>query len=292
MHLDRTKQWTLKHPLNFEGVGLHSGAPVGMTLRPAPEDFGLHFVRSDLMGAPAIPALAEYVVDTRLSTTLGVGSTRISTVEHLMAALWMLGISNLEIRIDGPELPILDGSALPYVQAILEVGRREQDASRARMTFDHRLEVDRGDRSVLFQPSSSNRPEITYIVDYHHPHIGPQLFEEILEEERFVTAIAPARTFCLLSDVEAMRKAGLAQGGSLDNAVVIAEDGPLSALRFKDECVRHKVLDLIGDLALTGLDWVGAVVAVKAGHPLHVALARELRAHVFASEHPHAISIA
>lgn len=289
MRLDRTKQWTLKRSIAFEGIGLHSGAMVRMTLRPAPEGFGVRFVRSDLLGAPAVPALAEYVVDTRLSTTLGHGMARISTVEHLMAALWMLGVSNLEILVDGPELPILDGSALPYAGGILEVGRREQAARRPRFLFDHRLEVDQGDRSVLFQPSPSRLPEVTYIIDYGHPHVGPQLFEGHLDEERFVREIAPARTFCLLSEVEAMRKAGLAKGGSLDNAVVIGDEGPLNALRFPDECVRHKVLDLIGDLALTGLDWVGAVVAAKAGHPLHVALARDLRVLALSPENSNAI---
>lgn len=289
MRLDRTKQWTLKRSIVLDGVGLHSGSRVRMTLLPAPDDFGLRFVRSDLTGSPAVPALAEYVVDTRLSTTLGQGSARVRTVEHLMAALWMLGISNLEIKVDGPELPILDGSALPYVQAIMEAGRLEQGARRACLEFGHRLEIDHGDRSVLFQPSSSNRPEITYVIDYGHPHVGQQLFEDTLDEERFVRDIAPARTFCLLSEVEAMRKAGLAKGGSLENAVVIGNEGPLNPLRFPDECVRHKVLDLIGDLALTGLDWVGSVVAAKAGHPLHVALACEMRAKALTPENNSAI---
>lgn len=289
MRLDRTKQWTLTRSIAFEGVGLHSGAMVRMTLRPAPEGFGVRFVRSDLPGSSAVPALAEYVVDTRLSTTLGAGPVRISTVEHLMAAVWMLGISNLEVLVDGPELPILDGSALPYTEGILDVGRKEQAARRHQALIDHRLEVDQGDRSVLFQPSPHDLPDVTYIVDYGHPHVGPQLFEGPLDEDRFVAEIAPARTFCLLSEVEAMRKLGLARGGSLENAVVIGDEGPLNALRFPDECVRHKVLDLLGDLALTGLDWVGAVVAAKGGHSLHVALARDLRSIALSPENNNAI---
>lgn len=275
--LDRRFQWTLARPVPFEGIGLHSGAKVRMTVRPAEAHTGIRFERTDCPGSRAIPALAEYVVDTTLSTTLGLDGVRVGTVEHLMSALWALGVCNAVVGLDGPELPVLDGSAEPYVRAVLHAGRRTQEALRPVIRLDDTIEVTQGDRSVIYQPSASGEPDVTCIVDYSHPHAGPQLFEGSVGEDHFVRTIAPARTFCFLSEVEAMRRVGLAKGGSLDNAVVISDDGPMVPLRFVDECVRHKVLDLLGDLALTGFDWVGSVVAVKAGHPLHVAMAQELR---------------
>lgn len=277
MPLDRRRQWTLACPVTFEGVGLHSGAKVRMTVRPAAEHSGIRFFRSDRPGSPMIPALAEYVVETTLSTTLGLGDVRVGTVEHLMAALWGMGLTNAEVHVDAAELPVMDGSSLPYVQGFLAAGRVEQRAERRVVALQDKIEVTRGDRSVLYQPSGGHGPEVTCVVDYRHPHAGPQLFEGTVDEPCFVHEIAAARTFCLYSEVEAMRAAGLVKGGSLENAVVIADEGPLSPLRFANECVRHKVLDLVGDLALCGFDWVGSVVAAKAGHPLHVALALEIR---------------
>lgn len=278
--LDRRRQWTLACPVTFEGIGLHSGAKVRMTVRPAAEHAGIRFVRTDRPGSPVIPALAEYVVETTLSTTLGVGGVRVGTIEHLMAALWGLGITNAEVHVDAAELPVMDGSSLPYVEGFLAAGRVEQRANRVVIALEDKIEVQKGDRSVLYQPGTGHGPEVTCVVDYRHPHAGPQLFEGTLDEPAFVHEIAAARTFCLYSEVEAMRKAGLVKGGTLENAVVIADEGPLTPLRFANECVRHKVLDLVGDLALCGFDWVGSVVAAKAGHPLHVALALELRRRV------------
>lgn len=285
MTLDPQAQWTLARSTELEGVGLHSGAPVRLVLTPAPAHAGIRFVRTDLPGMPSIPALAEYVVDTTLSTTLGFAddrAVRVQTVEHLMASLFGLGITNANILIDGPELPALDGSALPFVRAILEAGRLSQDAPRSVIAPSDRIEIDAGDRSVLYQPISEQL-ELTYVVDYGHPLAGPQLFEGCVDEARFIQDIAPARTFCLLSEVERMREAGLAKGGTTENAVVIAEDRYLTPLRYPDEFVRHKVLDLLGDLALCGFSLKGQVVAAKAGHALHVGLAGELRRRVTAT---------
>lgn len=278
--LDRRRQWTLACPVKFEGVGLHSGTKVRMTVRPAPDNAGIRFQRTDRPGSPLIPALAEYVVETTLSTTLGIGDVKVGTIEHLMAALWAMGICNAVVEVDAAELPVMDGSSLPYVDGFLAAGRVEQRAMRRIIALDDKIEVQRGDRSVIYQPGTGSGPEVTCVVDYRHPHAGPQLFEGTLDERCFINEIAAARTFCLYSEVEAMRAAGLVKGGTLDNAVVIADEGPLTPLRFDNECVRHKVLDLVGDLALTGFEWVGSIVAAKAGHPLHVALALELRRRV------------
>ncbi len=275
MSLDPASQWTLARSFELEGVGLHSGKAVQLSLHPAPPNTGIRFIRCDLPGHPEIPALAEFVVETTLSTTLGIGEAKVQTVEHLMAALWSLGIANAYVVVDGPEMPVLDGSARIYVDSIHQAGRVIQDAPRSILEFDAKIELDWGEKSIFVQPAP--RPEVTYVVDYGHPLAGPQLFEGPLSEAAFETDIAAARTFCLLSEVEAMRKMGLAKGGTTENAVVIADYRYLSPLRYPDEFVRHKVLDLIGDLALTGSWWVGQVVAVKAGHALHVALARKLR---------------
>lgn len=286
MSLDPSLQWTLARSFELEGVGLHSGRSIQLALHPASENTGIRFVRSDLPGAPEIPALAEYVVETTLSTTLGIGDAKVQTVEHLMAALWSMGIANAYVVVDGAEMPALDGSARVYVDAIRRAGRVEQRAPRPIMELDAKIEIDWGEKSVFVQPAP--RPEITYVVDYGHPLAGPQLFEGPVTEAVFEQEIAAARTFCLLSEVEAMRKMGLAQGGTTENAVVIADYRYLTPLRYPDEFVRHKVLDLLGDLALTGTWWVGQVVAVKAGHALHVALARKLRERALSrKEKPH-----
>jgi UDP-3-O-acyl N-acetylglucosamine deacetylase len=275
MSLDPASQWTLARSFELEGVGLHSGKAVHLTLHPAPEHTGIRFVRSDLPGQPEIPALAEFVVETTLSTTLGIGNAKVQTVEHLMAALWSLGIANAYVVVDGAEMPALDGSARVYVDSIHQAGRLNQDAERSILEFDAKIELDWGEKSIFVQPSP--RTEVTYVVDYGHPLAGPQLFEGPISEAVFEQELASARTFCLLSEVEAMRKMGLAKGGTPENAVVIADYRYLTPLRFPNEFVRHKVLDLLGDLALTGSWWVGQVVAAKAGHALHVALARKLR---------------
>lgn len=270
-----SQPWTLATPLTFEGVGLHSGRPVTLRLQPAPAGHGYVFHRVDLPGSDAIPARVANVVETRLSTTLAVGAARVQTVEHVLAALWGLGISDARLEIDGPELPVLDGSALPYVEAIRETGVRVLDGRRPMLALPS-LGVSDGDKLVAAAPDTACR--VTCAVDYGHPLAGPMLYTTELSPAVFAAELAPARTFCLLREVEAMWAAGLAKGGSVENALVIGDDGYTTPPRFADEPARHKALDLIGDLALLGVFWRGHVVASRAGHALHVRWASQLAA--------------
>jgi UDP-3-O-[3-hydroxymyristoyl] N-acetylglucosamine deacetylase len=283
--------WTLAAPITMEGVGLHSGRPALVRLVPAPAGHGLVFHRVDLPGSPAIPARAELVTETLLSTTLAVedapmapqgalgfgtlaGSfTRVQTVEHLLAALWGMGVSDARIEVDGPEVPVLDGSARPYVEAILKTGVTVLEGTRLVLPLPQAGRVD-GEKAISVVPDTACR--ITCVVDYGHPLAGPQIFQITLTPATFASEIAGARTFGFLRDVEAMRAHGLAKGGSVENAVVIGEDTYSSPLRFADELVRHKALDLIGDFALLGAHWTGHVLVVKGGHKLHNELARDL----------------
>ena len=279
-NLDPTKQWTLKEPISFAGVGLHGGDPVGVCVMPAPPGHGLVFSRVDLPGRPRVPALAEYVSDTTLSTTLMRGKASVRTVEHLLGALHGLGISNALMAVDGAEIPALDGSAEAFVRALMQTGRVSQDIERTIVSIDDRLEIDSGDRSVIYQPAEE--AYVTYVVDYGHRLAGTQCWEGSITPPVVKRDLAPARTFCLLSDAERMRAAGLARGGTFENSVVVLDNGYSSPLRYPDEFVRHKVLDLLGDLALVGATWHGQVVAVKAGHSLHVELAGRLRSQAIA----------
>lgn len=267
--------WTLATPLDFEGVGVHSGLPARIRLIPAPAAHGVVFHRVDLPGAPALPARADLVGHTVMSTTLGFDGAAVHTIEHLLAALYGLGVSDVRIEVDGPEVPILDGSALPFVTAIREAGVRVHAAARPTVALPLAGLAD-GDKTLTVVPG--DRMEVSYAVDFGHPLAGPQLFHAAITPAYFASEIAPARTFGFLRDVEAMRAAGLARGGSVENAIVIMDDAYSSPLRFPDELVRHKVLDLIGDLALLGGFWTGHVTAVKAGHKLHNRLARQVLA--------------
>lgn len=281
-NLDPSKQWTIRQPLSFTGVGLHSGEPAGLRVLPAPPNHGIVFSRVDLPGRPRVPALVEYVSDTTLSTSLARGRASVRTIEHLLAALAGMGVTSALVAVDGPEIPAMDGSALAFTRAIAEAGRVALPAERAVIPVPERFEIDLGDRSLLCQPG--DHAAVTYVVDYGHPLAGVECWEGSLNPAVFKRDLAPARTFCLLAEAERMRAMGLARGGSFDNAVVVLEDGYSSALRFDDEFVRHKVLDLVGDLALAGAQWRGQVVAVKAGHPLHVQLAARLRQYVLAEQ--------
>ncbi|HET6278938.1 MAG TPA: UDP-3-O-acyl-N-acetylglucosamine deacetylase [Candidatus Polarisedimenticolia bacterium] len=269
-------QRTIADAVDIEGAGLHSGAPARLRILPAEPDAGISFVRRDL-GGITIPAAHRYLQDSSYATTLGRDSAAVATVEHLLSALHGVGIDNATIEVDGPEIPILDGSALPFVEAMHAAGRRRQRARRRYLGLQTPISIRRGDRTILALPSNELR--ITYAIDFPHSAIGYQVWSARLDRSSFATAIAPARTFCLLRDVEAMQKAGLALGGSLDNAVVVGDDGVLNeSLRFPDECVRHKVLDLIGDLALLGMPLRAHVIAFKGGHGTHAELVGALLA--------------
>jgi UDP-3-O-[3-hydroxymyristoyl] N-acetylglucosamine deacetylase len=268
------RQRTLQHRATLEGVGLHSGAPVRLTLCPAPQDSGIVFERIDLMPRVEIPALAEYVVDTTLNTSLGKGGARIGTVEHLMAALVGCGIDNARIEVEGPEVPILDGSSAPFVQLVREAGIKQQRVTRRYLHVKRPITVQEGDKLVRLVPA--RRFSIRCTIDFKHPLISDQRYELELSEKAFQKEIARARTFGFKRDVERLHAAGLARGGSLENAVVVDDFHILNpeGLRFPDEFVRHKILDAVGDLALAGMPVIGRLEAVKSGHAMNHALVR------------------
>jgi UDP-3-O-[3-hydroxymyristoyl] N-acetylglucosamine deacetylase len=245
-----------------------------LRIRPARSYSGIVFVRTDL-GGVEIPATLDYLHGSSYATTLACGNIRIATVEHLLSALGGLGIDNARVELDGPEVPILDGSASPFVEAIHARGIRSLNAPRRYLTLTKPIAVKRGDKEILALPA--NRLEATYAIDFPHPAIGYQAATAMITAESYVSSIASSRTFCLLRDVQALRRAGLARGGSLNNALVVDDDGIMNEdLRFPDEFVRHKILDLIGDLGLLGAPLRAHVIAFKGGHALHTALIEQI----------------
>jgi UDP-3-O-[3-hydroxymyristoyl] N-acetylglucosamine deacetylase len=281
---DSPEQATLASSVARQGVALHSGATTAVTLNPAEPGQGRYFVRTDLPGQPVIPASLEAVNPTMLSTELRQGEASVRTVEHLLAALTGLGIDNVRIDIAGPELPLLDGSALGWVEAIHQAGRRPQGVPRSVAHLSRPVNVHHGDAFVAAFPAPTTR--LTYGIDFEVAAIGNQWFSwspgnnpgsDPFGPEGFATVVAPARTFGLAHQVEQLRASGLIQGGSLDNALVCGEEGWLNPpLRFDNEPARHKMLDLIGDLSLLGSLPVAHVVAYKASHRLHGELAAAL----------------
>lgn len=242
---------------------------MNLTLRPAPPGHGVVFVRTDLSAPITIPARAEYVVDTALATTIGRSSIRVGTVEHVLAALSGLGVDNARIELDGPEVPIMDGSAAPFTYLIRTAGIRIQSEPKSFLVIRKPVSVVEGEKEASLRPSS--RYKIDCTIDFRHPLISDQSFAMEFSDRVFTREIARARTFGFLRDVEMLQKVGLAKGGSLDNAIVVDEFAILNpdGLRFPDEFVRHKVLDAMGDLALFGYPVIGHLSVVKAGHALH-----------------------
>jgi UDP-3-O-[3-hydroxymyristoyl] N-acetylglucosamine deacetylase len=268
-------QTTLKTSVSIEGVGLHSGHPVRTVFRPAPAGQGIVFRRMDRQGA-AIPARVESASTFDYATTLSAGGVSVGTVEHVLSAAFGEGLDNCSIELDGPEVPILDGSALPFVRLFHAAGFERLDVPVTKLGVAEPVEVSRDGRGVSFQPDGPGLT-ITYEIDFRHPVVGRQELTVAVKPEEYSTRIAPARTFGFAREVEALRSRGLARGGSLQNAVVLDESGILSGpLRFRDEFVRHKILDLIGDLALLGAVLDGHIHARKAGHALHIEFARAL----------------
>ncbi len=263
-------QTTLRDRFVFEGVGLHTGAPCRIDVLPAPPNAGLRFVA----GGVEIPALAEYVVETARATVLGRNGVTISTVEHVLAALFGMGVSNAEIRVEGPEIPVADGSAKLFVDAIERAGVAPQNEVRDSFVPVAPSFVRDGDRSVIVLPSAHFR--VRFIADFAPP-IGTQYFDGEMTPELFREEIASARTFGYLHEVEALLERGLAKGGTLENALVFAPDGPMQEMRWENEPVRHKVLDLLGDFALLGAYPQCEIVAIKSGHKLHCIATNELR---------------
>jgi len=264
-------QATLRDSFHFQGIGLHTGEPASIEVRPAQPDSGYSFV----LDGRRFEAVVDRVVDTARATVLGSDGLRVSTTEHLLSALFAMGVSNAEIHVVGPEIPACDGSAAEFTAAIDSCGLAPQSRPRPTLSLDRPAYVRSGERMIAAFPSSEF--SVRFVADFPAP-VGTQYFCGTVEPDRYRSEIAAARTFGYLHEIEALRARGLARGGSLDNALVFGPDGPLQPLRWPDEAVRHKVLDLIGDLALLGAWPKCEIVAIKSGHELHAALARELRA--------------
>ncbi len=274
------KQRTLKKTIKTTGVGLHTGVRVELALLPAPVDTGIVFSRIDLPQRVRIPAVATNVGDTRLSSTLTFAGGSVSTVEHLMSALAGLGIDNLLVEVAGPEVPIMDGSASPFVFLLQSAGIVEQRAPKRYLRVTMPIEVRDGDKWARFDPFDGFRLDFT--IDFPHPVFGSENRQVIVDfaHVSYVKEVARARTFGFMQDVEAMRAAGLGLGGSLQNAIVLDEFKVLNqdGLRYDNEFVRHKVLDAIGDLYLLGAPLIGQYTAYKSGHGLNNLIARQLLA--------------
>ena len=269
------RRQTLASEVVLEGIGLHSGKPVRMRLLPAEASTGITFVRTDA-GGVRIPATLEHAGPSFYATVLRRGEFKISTIEHLMAALYALQVDDLLVELDGPELPILDGSSRPFVEAILDVGRVDLAVDRQYMTLIRPLVVSDHEKRIAAYPAPEYR--VTYAIDFDHPLLGYQeLSIRLWRDGDFAEKLASARTFTFEGEVAKLREAGLALGGSLDNALVLGDEGLLNPeLRFPDEFVRHKMLDLTGDLSLLGRPLCAHVVAYRAGHDLHARLARRI----------------
>jgi UDP-3-O-[3-hydroxymyristoyl] N-acetylglucosamine deacetylase len=269
-------QTTLRSPVSIEGIGLHTGQRVRATFRPAPENHGIVFFRRERPDLP-IPATAASARSFDHATTLGRDGFTIGTVEHLLSAAYGLGLDNFQVELDGPEIPILDGSALPFVRLFQAAGFSRQSRPVAPYEVSQPLEVSAGDKSISIRPGRGLT--ICYEIEFAHRAIGRQKLTANISSGDFAARIAPARTFGFLREIEYLRQKGLARGGSLQNAVVLDDEGIISGpLRFRDEFVRHKIMDLVGDLALLGRPLEGRIHARKAGHALHAELVRALLA--------------
>ncbi|NJO39838.1 MAG: UDP-3-O-acyl-N-acetylglucosamine deacetylase [Cyanobacteria bacterium CRU_2_1] len=270
-----SKQHTLATRFERSGIGLHSGELATVRVLPVAVGQGRYFVRVDLPGSPIIPATVDCVGQTMLSTELVNGEAQVRTVEHLLAALGSMGVDNARIEIDGAEVPLLDGSALEWVEAIAQAGIVAQSADRQIHPLSEPIWLCQGDAFVAALPSSELR--FSYGIDFELPAIGNQWFSWSPHQESFRVAVAPARTFGLLPQIEQLQQSGLIKGGNLDNALVCGEDGWVNPpLRFSNEPVRHKLLDLVGDLSLLGVFPQVHVLAYKASHRLHTQLAQRL----------------
>lgn len=267
-------QQTIKRQISCAGIGLHSGQKVTLTLKPAAADTGIRFRRTDL--GIEIPATVEHVSTVQYATVLGRDGATVETVEHLLAALVATGIDNVVVELSQREVPIMDGSSAPFLFLLQEAGVKRLSTARQYLKVLKPLQIASGDKRIAVYPSDHFK--VSYTISFDHPLLRHQTRTERITEQSFGEHIASARTFGFLKEVEWLRQQGLALGGSLDNAIVIGDTGVLNALRFEDEFVRHKILDVIGDLALVGYPVIGHVVAHRAGHALHTELGRVLLA--------------
>lgn len=269
-------QQTLAAAVTCSGVGLHSGQPVTITLRPAPPDTGVVFVIQKRDSTASLTASVEYCVPTELCTAITGNGVQVKTIEHVLSALAGLEVDNIYIDVTGSEIPVMDGSAAPFVRSIRSVGVISQDRKQPFLKIMAPIEVVEGSKRVRIEPASTSR--ITYSIHYDHPLIQTQTYEHDCSASAFENQIAEARTFGFLHEVQALWARGLGRGGTLDNTVVLSKDGLVnqSGLRFHNEFVRHKILDLIGDFSLLGMSFIGHIIAERSGHALHTRLVQRI----------------
>jgi UDP-3-O-[3-hydroxymyristoyl] N-acetylglucosamine deacetylase len=269
------KQTTISQTARTSGIGLHTGVEVNIALKSAPPNTGYIFVRTDLDNFE-IPASVEYISHCSYATTLLRRGVVLSTVEHLLSALRGAGVDNCFIEVDNIEMPIMDGSSENFIELIEQAGIIHQDEARHFLQIKEKVEFEQGDRKMSVEPS--DRYEIECLIDFPHPFINRQKFHFVFENGSFGKQIASARTFGFTTEIEMLRRANLALGGSLDNAIVLTPEGMLNEnpLRFPDEFVRHKILDIVGDFALLGMPILGKIKAEKSGHAVHAVLMSKL----------------
>lgn len=298
------QQRTIKQAVTMSGIGLHTGSISTMTFKPAPENHGVRFRRVDLGGSPEVPAIVDHVVDVSRGTTIAIGEARVHTVEHVMAALVGLQIDNVVVELNANEPPVGDGSAKPYVDVLMKAGFERQNAPKDYLIIDETVEYHNEEKGVDIVALPTDDYRITVMVDYHNPALGSQHTGLFNLEKEFVTDFAPCRTFCFLHEVEMLHKQGLIRGGNLDNAIVIVDrdlegdelkrigekfgikdsvilgtSGVLNnrSLHFKNEPARHKLLDMMGDLALIGVPFKAQILAARPGHASNIEFARKVR---------------
>jgi len=268
-------QRTIEKSAGCSGVGLHSGKKVNLTVKPAPTNHGVKFIRTDLLDSPCITAHFNQVVDTSLATVIGSDGCIVSTIEHLMASFAGLSIDNAIVELDAYEVPVMDGSAGPFTELIKSAGIKEQDAPRHFFVLKEPIVLEESGKSVAVYPSTTFK--ITCTIDFDHPVIKKQTYSIDVSDKIFEGEISRARTFGFLHEVEYLKRYGLARGGSLDNAVVIDKDSILNedGLRYTDEFVRHKILDCLGDFSLLGMPILGHLVVNKSGHAFNHAFLKK-----------------
>ncbi len=271
------RQRTLSQPVEIAGTGLFHGEPATLRFAPAPTGTGVVFVRTDLPGRPQIPAVVDSATPSHRRTVLAAGGAEVESTEHLLAALAGMGIDNCTIEMTGREIPGMDGSAYPFVEALRRGGIADQDAGRSEVVVQEPVSVTEGDASLVALPAAGEGLTVSYTLSYEHTPIGAQHFTITVQEGAFAKELAPARTFCLQSEVETFRREGLGKGATAQNTLVVGDAGVIdNTLRFPNEFVRHKILDVVGDLALVGRSFRAHVIGTRSGHALNVRLARKL----------------
>jgi len=271
------KNKTIQESFTVKGIGLHSGKMITMQVSPAPLDSGIIFLRDGKL----IPFTPENVPNPFLATSIKDNGVSISTVEHFLSVLYAMNINNLIIEVDGPELPVLDGSAFEFYKLLLKVGIREYENFQNILSLNETITVEEDGASIMIEPSDNF--EISFEIDFDHPAIGNQNFQLAVDEKNYIQNIVAARTFGFIKDVEMMKSKGLALGGSLDNAVILSQYEILNpeGLRYPDECVRHKILDMIGDLSFLKRPLTGKIYAKKSGHKLNIELVKKIEKSVY-----------